>query len=381
MPIGDSSRRHPRKKRLSMLWSYPLTAAAAAIGVLLFALLYNGSGASVLLAAMPSPIAEVSATPAPAATPTPAITGRLLPCLEGNVWGYKNTSGQTAIAPQFLRALEFGKDACAFAAVEQDGALRYGLLSRSGIWAAEPVWSDVRGFSEGLAAVEQDGKWGYIDTAGKTVIPCVYREAGDFHNGRASVRPASSFGYIDPDGDFAIAAQFDLAGDFGDDMAFVKQNSKQYIINKVGEKIATLGKESGTVYSGGFAAINNGDGTWSYFNTARRRAFTQTYEGAGNFSEDYAAVKRDGLWGYINTGGVMVIGAQYAAAGEFSQSRAPVQDTAGKWGFIDKAGEHIIPCLYDEAGAFYMDTAVVKTGNIVGVVNRSGEFTQLYTVG
>lgn len=379
MPAGYISRRHPRKKRLSILWFYPLAAAAAAIGVLLFTLLYNGSGATVLLTPMSSPMP--TATPVPAATPTPDNTGRLLPYPEGSLWGYKNTSGQVVMAPQFLRALEFGEEACAFAAVEQDGALCYGLLTRSGIWAAEPGWGDVRGFSDGLAAVEQDGKWGYIDTAGKTVIPCVYREAGDFHNGRAPVRPASNFGYIDPDGDFAIAAQFDSAGDFGNDMAFVEQNGKQYIINKVGEKIATLGRESGSAYSGGFAAIDNGDGTCSYFNTSRGRAFKQTYEGAGNFSEDYAAVKQDGLWGYINTGGVMVIGAQYTAAGEFSQSRAPVQDTTGRWGFIDKAGQHIIPCLYDEAGAFYMGAALVKMGNIVGVVDRSGEFTELYTVG
>jgi hypothetical protein len=216
----------------------PLTAAAAALGVLLFALLYNGGGAASLAAANVQP----AASPTQAqdklldidveqgaqnniepgdTTQAPSTDGRLLPYLEGTLWGYKNAKGQTVIEPRFLRALEFLKESGAFAAVEQDGELLYGLLARDGSWVTEPIWSDVRGFSEGLAAVERDDKWGYVDAAGKAVIPCAYREAGDFCCGRARVRPGSTFGYVDPDGDMAIEAQFDAAGDFGSDMAFV----------------------------------------------------------------------------------------------------------------------------------------------------------------
>ena len=47
----------------------------------------------------------------------------------------------------------------------------------------EYVWN----FSEGLACVEVDGKWGYIDKSGKQVIKCQYDGAGDFRDGLAWV--------------------------------------------------------------------------------------------------------------------------------------------------------------------------------------------------
>lgn len=36
-------------------------------------------------------------------------------------------------------------------------------------------------FFEGLAAVKKDGKWGYINPSGETVIPFIYDEANYFY--------------------------------------------------------------------------------------------------------------------------------------------------------------------------------------------------------
>jgi hypothetical protein len=55
----------------------------------------------------------------------------------------------------------------------------------------------------------------------------------------------------------------------------------------VGEKIATLGSESGEVYSEGYAAVKTGDGSYLFYNTARKRAFSASYEGEGRFSDGY----------------------------------------------------------------------------------------------
>jgi WG repeat protein len=43
-------------------------------------------------------------------------------------------------------------------------------------------------FSEGLAVVGLPGKMGYIDTAGRSVIPPQYSEGGKFKEGLASVK-------------------------------------------------------------------------------------------------------------------------------------------------------------------------------------------------
>ena len=44
-----------------------------------------------------------------------------------------------------------------------------------------------RNFSEGLALVNLNGKWGYVDKIGREVIPFKYDKAYDFSNGLARV--------------------------------------------------------------------------------------------------------------------------------------------------------------------------------------------------
>ena len=50
-----------------------------------------------------------------------------------------------------------------------------------------PKYENVGTFSEGLAAVKENGKWGYIDTEGNTVIPFQYDLAYSFNEGLAIV--------------------------------------------------------------------------------------------------------------------------------------------------------------------------------------------------
>ena len=49
-----------------------------------------------------------------------------------------------------------------------------------------------RYYSEGYAAVQKDGKWGFVDEAGQCVIPCQYDEVGDFSEGLAAVKDADT---------------------------------------------------------------------------------------------------------------------------------------------------------------------------------------------
>ncbi|WP_153720910.1 WG repeat-containing protein [Sporosarcina cascadiensis] len=50
-----------------------------------------------------------------------------------------------------------------------------------------PLYDDAKTFSEGLAAVGKNGKWGYINEAGETVIDFQYDRAHSFSEGKAIV--------------------------------------------------------------------------------------------------------------------------------------------------------------------------------------------------
>ena len=56
-------------------------------------------------------------------------------------------------------------------------------------------WSN--NFSEGLANVKINGKWGYINTKGEEVIPCQYDAANPFSEGVAVVIIGKKWKYID----------------------------------------------------------------------------------------------------------------------------------------------------------------------------------------
>lgn len=94
-----------------------------------------------------------------------------------------------------------------------------------------------RYYSEGYAAVQKDGKWGFVDEAGQCVIPCQYDEVGDFSEGLAAVKDVDHNGkgeqwaYIDTKGEIQIdfypyeatEGRRVLAGEFHDGMAFVSK--------------------------------------------------------------------------------------------------------------------------------------------------------------
>ena len=69
--------------------------------------------------------------------------------------------------------------------------LTRGILSSQNLWACErPVvygYDDIDCLSDGLARIERDGKYGFIDKTGKVVIPLNYDDAWYFSEGLAAV--------------------------------------------------------------------------------------------------------------------------------------------------------------------------------------------------
>ena len=57
-----------------------------------------------------------------------------------------------------------------------------------------------KGFSEGLALIRLNGKYGFIDKSGTEVIPCKYDEAYSFYKGRAEVKLNGKQGYVNKSG-------------------------------------------------------------------------------------------------------------------------------------------------------------------------------------
>lgn len=102
-------------------------------------------------------------------------------------------------------------------------------------------------FHEGLALAQRNGLWGYIDTKGNEVIPCIYKgtEDGnygfDFSEGMAVVIDKNGkYGYINTKGEVVIKPQFQQAGSFSESVASVLSNGYLNFIDKNGKFIERL---------------------------------------------------------------------------------------------------------------------------------------------
>ena len=111
-------------------------------------------------------------------------------------------------------------------AVRQDKKLGY--MSVSGKMVIEPRWEEGGDFKEGLAPVREGMLWFFIDHAGNVAakLPPNVRHAMPLSEGRALVSadrdvPGRKLGYLDRAGQWAIPPQWDDAEPFANGRARV----------------------------------------------------------------------------------------------------------------------------------------------------------------
>lgn len=179
-----------------------------------------------------------------------------------------------------------------------------------------------RQFSNHLAAVKIDEKWGFINEEGSLVIP-------------------NQFNWVSSFGEFG----------FDKNVAIVKMNinkdrnpmftpSPTFLINTVGD---TISYTYGFIYpiEKKLAIVNNGT----------------KFENIGH-SLSYSS---DGGWGCINRNGKEIVKCKYELMYPFRDDITFVRKN-GKWGCINDNGKEIIPCKFDgcyfQNNSFIVDTFV-----------------------
>ena len=123
-----------------------------------------------------------------------AFSGGLAPVRPDSLWGFIDRAGTMIVAPRFRLASTVA------APLPSADSLARGP-SDSTRPALVPPEGPTSYFSENRARIWQGGHWGYVDRAGRTVVPPRFARAGRFRDGLARVQfNDSTRGYIRTDG-------------------------------------------------------------------------------------------------------------------------------------------------------------------------------------
>jgi hypothetical protein len=226
-------------------------------------------------------------------------------------------------------------------------------------------------FHEGMAAIQVDEKWGFIDTSGNVVIAPQYiinfsnNVIPAFSEGLAAVLDPTSqqMIYINKKGEIAFDQKYIRAYNFHEGIAFVEPtvfSDFKVLINKKGENITERFRCSFiSDYSNNRARIDNR----SFIDRKGKRAVKQQYTAVQSFSNGLAAVQMNyGKWGFIDTLENVKVPFQFTHEPKsFSDYRAFVQGSNNKWGVIDTTGNLIVEPVYNQVFPFSSGIAVVST--------------------
>ncbi len=192
-------------------------------------------------------------------------------------------------------------------------------------------------FSEGLAPIMQDGKWGYINSSGGIMIQPHFDRVQLFSEGLAQVRFRGSWQYIDLRGRIVLS-------------------------------------RSGGSFRDGLAASRDHRLCWGFMDPSGSLKIATQYELVKDFYEERAAVKAtNGLWGYVDTNGQTVVDMKHQTTWGFHEGLASC-GIAGDITYINIDGEVEID-LPDEMTrglAFSEGMALISIGQKNGYISRDG---------
>ena len=279
----------------------------------------------------------------------------LAPVLDRNTnkWGLINTEGEYVIQPQYDG---FNWLPTYWIARKKNsmGKTVRGFINWNGKVIALPQFDDLHVFSEGMAAVKRNGKWGYIDENGNLAIDFKFDYASEFSEGLASVKNGGKIGCIDKTGKYVIEPVLNGCSKFVNGLAPAKSGEKWGLIDKTGKFVVS-----------------------------------PQYDATQDISEGLVGVKLNGKWGFIDTTGKMVIQPEFEWAKKFVLGNALVMSVINPtnnfkaYGLINKSGLYSIMPEYEIIGDFYDGIArarmmVISNGKRMsgkeGYIDLSGNF-------
>ncbi len=296
-------------------------------------------------------------------------------------WGFVNLKGETTIPATFRKVGEFTADGLA-----PVFEVEYYFINTKGEKLQTEVKNfrlknfmgfGIRGFNEGMAPIQVDKKWGYLNTQGKLIIPAKYDYVTEFREGVATAKIGKQWYILDKQGKETVVSIPNLKNlrDFVNGYAIFDNMDKKFgFINTKGEVVIEPKFSSVGDFHDGLAWAKNDQKLSGYINTRGEWVIQPTYNATHNFDvkSGMAMVKVLKEWFYIDKAGV-ALKLDFDKIDDFHNGIAMARK-GDKIGFIDKTGKWIIEPQFEAARDFENEYAAVKKNGKWGIINTKGEW-------
>ncbi len=210
-----------------------------------------------------------------------------------------------------LSAKEGGKCTEGFIGIKGNND-RFYYVNKKGKAISIKTWEEIADFSEGLALVKDNGKWGFIDTLGNAVIGIKYDLASSFSKGAAMVKLNNQYFLINKKGQAIGTMQFDAAGNPGNGTFPVQKDKLVGLVDSKGNTIIDY-KYTSILYMTEDRVWASKDGKWGLLDNKGKPLTEFMYQGAYDFEGGFSRVVFNDKIGVVNKLGKMVVPAQYSS--------------------------------------------------------------------
>ncbi|MEC5172730.1 WG repeat-containing protein [Chryseobacterium nepalense] len=344
-------------------------------------------------------------------------------------WGYINKD-RLVVIPFEYDFLNPFKDGLAYA--ENDHKK---FFITSGNLKLKGDYDEVRIFSEGLAAVRKNNKWGFIDNRGSLIIPMQYNAVDYFRvSGLCKVTRNGKSGFIDKQGKEVIPIIYeDALQEMKDRNVIVKKGGKWAVFDSTGKQLSEFkyaelkrayitdfskdifDRDESTFFENG-AALGVVNGKYEFIDVKALAAFPDNKFDSASVFDTFknAVVKRNGKYGIIKTDGTFKVPLIYdlieyfdtnhafseyynarkgkiysifnrdlkkigeshqAVYNDFSNSNPTLifRNLQEKTGMVDWQGNILIPFDYDDLRKIESTSFLwVRKGELSGIISNQG---------
>lgn len=262
-----------------------------------------------------------------------------------NKHGIMDFEGKIIATPQYDQINSFSDG---MAVVKANGL--HGCINRYGKLVVPVNYKYMaEEYSEGLIRFSNGGpSGGFFDINGKIVIELKeYYCFSNFSDGLVKISKAPSgysIGYMDKAGKLVVPIKFQHGEDFSEGLALAhKKNGDKVYIDKTGKEIFKIKTKflyhSGNKFSDGLAKVQISDYGYSFIDKAGITVLTiNSYQFVDDFYDGLACVGNNSSYGFIDKTGREVIPLQYKYSSKFKNGEAIVL-IGSDYFFIDKTGK------------------------------------------